>query len=531
MSFVSFTFILFIAVVFAVYYAIPKRFQWMFLLAASMVFYAWSGFGYLAYILFTTLSAYLISRRIDRLLCEQKAYIKENKETLTKEAKKEYKARMKKRTFRWLILCLVLNFGLLAVIKYADFVIGNVNSLMKLFGVNDTLPFFRFALPMGISFYIFQTMGYMIDVYNGKYPAEKNPFRLALFVSFFPQVIQGPISRFDDLSRTLFEPHCVDWGNITFGVQRMMWGFFKKMVIADRIAPAVAAITKNPELYQGTYVWVGMFFYAVQLYADFTGGIDITIGAAQVMGISLKENFRRPFFSKSIEDYWRRWHITMCTWFKDYLFFPLNLCGPLQRLGSFCKKHFGSKVGKRVPVYVSTLVVWFTTGLWHGASWNFIVWGLLNGIIMLISQELEPLYAWFHRKTGLSGREWGYRAFSVFRTFWIVAFINSLDCYLDIGTAFRMMGSALTRWNIGILWNGALLDLGLSIHDYIAVLAAGLLVLAVSLRQRRGSVRKAIAAKPLPVRYAIFISLFMLIIIFGAYGIGYDSGQFIYNQF
>lgn len=531
MSFVSFTFLIFIATVFVVYYLVPKKTQWVFLLLASYVFYAWAGIGYLAYIVFTTITAYLISRKIESINKTQKEYVKAHKEELSKEEKKAYKAKMKKKSFRWLVLCLLLNFGLLAVIKYADFVIGNINSIMSSFGADTSIPFLKFALPMGISFYMFQTMGYMIDVYNGKVESEKNIFKLGLFVSFFPQVIQGPISRFDDLAHQLYEEHYVDWQKISFGFQRIMWGFFKKMVIADRIAPAVTAITKNPEMYSGTYVWVGMLFYAIQLYADFTGGIDITIGVAQMLGISLKENFKRPFFSKSIEDYWRRWHITMCTWFKDYLFFPLNLCKPLTKLGNFSKKHFGNHIGKRVPVYVSTLIVWFTTGLWHGASWNFIVWGLLNGVIMLGSQELEPLYEKFHEKTHLTGNELGYKMFAIFRTFWIVAFINSLDCYLNINTAFSMMGSALTNWDLSVIWNGTLLEVGLSMADYIVILVGCFIVFLVSMRQRKGSVRAAIAAKPIVVRYALFIVLFMVIMIFGAYGIGYDSSAFIYNQF
>ena len=216
---------------------------------------------------------------------------------------------------------MVFNFGILAVLKYSGFTLLNVKSLLDFMNFKNNIPILRFALPLGISFYTFQTMGYIIDVYRDKYPYEKNIFKLALFISFFPQLIQGPISRFDDLKETLFGEHSFDAKAISFGLQRILWGFFKKLVIADRLLPAVNTIVRNPEEYQGVYVLVGMFFYAIQLYADFTGGIDIAIGVAEVFGIRLKENFERPYFSKSITEYWRRWHISLGSWFREYMFF------------------------------------------------------------------------------------------------------------------------------------------------------------------------------------------------------------------
>ncbi len=313
MLFTSYTFILFIAIVFLVYYIIPKKIQWMWLLLTSYIFYAYAGIHYLLFILFTTVTTYLIGNRIQKIHDKQSEYIKENKSTLSREDKKQYKATMKSKRWKWLLLCLFLNIGLLCVLKYTDFVIANINTILNHAGASKELTFFKFILPMGISFYTFQTMGYIIDVYRGKYPPEKNICKLALFVSFFPQMVQGPISRFDDLSVSLFESHKVNWKTISFGLQRILFGYFKKLVIADRILVAVNAIIRNPEEKTGVYVLVGMVFYAIELYCDFTGGIDITIGIAEVLGIKVKENFERPFFSKSIEEYWRRWHITMGT--------------------------------------------------------------------------------------------------------------------------------------------------------------------------------------------------------------------------
>lgn len=525
MLFTSHNFVIFILLLFIIYYLIPKRFQWVLLLLASYIFYYFAGIRYLIYIIFTTVSSYLITRKITNQKELQEAYLKERKEILTREEKKEYKAVMKSRRFRWLLLCLFLNFGILAALKYSDFAIYNINMIF-----NQELSFFQFILPLGISFYTFQTMGYVIDVYREKYPAEKNLFRLALFISFFPQLIQGPISRFDDLKETMFKKHSFDGHNISFGATRILWGYFKKLVIADRLLIAVNTIIGDPDKYQGAYVLLGMFFYAIELYSDFTGGIDITIGIAEVLGIRIKENFIRPYFSKSIVEYWRRWHISLGTWFKEYLFYPISVCKPMLNLSKTSRAKFGENIGKRIPVYIATLLVWFTTGFWHGGSWNFIVWGLANGVIILISQECAPLYAKFHQRCHIE-HTFYYRLFQIARTFWLMSFLRTFDCYRDVSTTLRMYGSIFTNLNLGELLRSGLMGLGLKLSDYIVLILAILTVLTVSLIQRRGSVRVKLSAKPVLVRYAVYFLLVFSILIFGAYGIGYDASQFIYSQF
>ena len=530
MSFTSLSFILFLTVVFVLYYIIPKRFQWMLLLGASYFFYARAGLVLPVFLITTTASTYWVSRKLDALHRERDSYLKEHRDELDREQKKVYKASIKKKQWRWLLLCLFFNFGVLAVFKYTNFTIANLNSLISLTGTGFRLSFVNLVLPMGISFYIFQTMGYIIDVYRGKYPAERNPFKLALFVSFFPQLIQGPISRFDDLAKTLYQEHSFEWKTVSYGIQRILWGFFKKLVIADRLLVGVNTLIHDPEQYQGAFVVVGMVLYAAELYADFTGGIDITIGIAETMGIRVQENFFRPYFSKNIEEYWRRWHITMGTWFKDYLFYPFSVCEPMRRFSKWSRNRLGETLGRRLPVYAATLLTWFVTGFWHGASWNFIVWGVMNGVVILASQECSPLYERFHKRFHVDGK-WGYRAFCVVRTFFLMCSLRLFDCYRDVGTAFRMFGTIFTKWNWGELFNGSLLELGMSGTDFI-IAGAGILVLfAVSMLQRSGKVRDKLAKKPMILRLGACYVLLLAILVFGAYGIGYDASQFIYNQF
>lgn len=530
MLFTSYGFIGLTAAVLVLYYTALKRYQWQLLLAASYAFYWFSGPKNLIFILVTTVTVFLAAQKISGLHQAQEAYLKEHKAQMSKEERKAYKASVKSSQRRWMLVCLLFNLGILAVLKYTNFFISNVNFFLDVFGSGKQLSFLNLILPMGISFYTFMAVGYLLDVYRGKYPAETHPGRFALFISFFPHVVQGPISRYDDVRGTLGVSHAFDWQQVSFGLERILWGYFKKVVIADRILTAVNTIIQNPETYDGIYVFLGMMFYALELYADFTGGIDITIGIAQTFGVTLKENFHRPYFSKNIAEYWRRWHITMGTWFTDYIFYPISVSQPMLKLNKAARKYFGDYIGKRMPVYTASAAVWFATGIWHGAAWNFIVWGMMNFAVLMISQEFEPFYKWFHKKFHVDGTV-GFKTFQVIRTVLLMSCLRMFDCYRDVPLTFRMFGDMLIHSRPGQLFDGRFWTLGLTAADYV-LLAIGLcLLIFVSLLGRSGSVRARIAKKPLLFRFACWYLLFLAVLVFGAYGVGYDSSQFIYNQF
>ena len=527
MLFTSYEFIAFLAVVFALYYIVPKTWQWPLLLVTSLFFYWCADPMYLIFVAVTAASTYFVSRAMEKVNATQKAYLQAHKAELGKEEKKAYKAKMKAKKWHLLLICLILNLGILSVTKYTNFVISNINSFLS---GTSKLALVDMIVPMGISFYTFQTMGYIIDVYRDKQVAQKNFFKLLLFVTFFPQMVQGPISRYGDLSKTLYEPHKFERKTVSYGLMRILWGYFKKMVIADRIVTGVITLIGG-EQYTGAYVFVAMLFYAFQLYCDFTGGIDITIGIAQTMGIDLAENFNLPYFSKNIKEYWNRWHITMGTWFTDYIFYPISVCKPMLKLSKWSREHLGPAVGKRVTVYLSSFAVWLTTGIWHGAAWNFIVWGLANWVVIMVSQELEPLYKRFHDRFHMKGKA-PYEVFQIVRTILLMSMIRMFDCYRDVPLTFKMVGSMFTKFRFSAFTDGSLLKIGLSVSDYL-VLAVGLLVVfGVSLyKYHRGSVRDALYEKHSAVFYSLMGVLFVAILIFGAYGIGFDSSQFIYNQF
>lgn len=319
MLFTSYGFIGFLMVLFVLYYLIPRKYQWKLLLLASCLFYIISGPTGFIYLLLTAATTWYAGIRIGKNADIERNYIKGHRAKLSKEEKSVWRAEQKKRRFRWLLFCILVNFGVLLLVKYVEFLLFPAKNILVFNGWAGKFSFFSLVQPMGISFYTLQAMGYLVDVYRGDIP-EKNFFRFTLFVAFFPQLIQGPISRYDDLAKSLYEEHSFDGRTVSFGLQRILWGYFKKLVIADRISMGVAAIAGDPEKYCSMYVFVGMLFYTLELYADFTGGIDITIGIAETMGISVRENFCRPYFSCSLKEYWRRWHISMSSWFRDYVF-------------------------------------------------------------------------------------------------------------------------------------------------------------------------------------------------------------------
>ena len=349
MTLTSLPFLLFAAVTVLLYYLVPKRGQWIVLLIASTLFYASAGGWYLPFILTTILTTFFLARVIENRAKADEDYIATHKADMDKDARKAYKAAGKKRRFRILTAGLILNFGILAVLKYTGFTVSTVNDILGLFTEGRlTVP--SLILPLGISFYTFRSTAYIIDVYRSKAKAATNLGKYALFISFFPAVMQGPICRYNDLAEQFDTPHKAEWDDLSAGLLRVLWGMFKKLVVADTLMGAVKTIVGTPEDFGGRYVLLLIILYSAVIYGDFTGGIDITIGIAEMMGIRLKENFNHPFSSRSTKEYWNRWHITMGSWFTDYVFYPLSVTKPMMKLSKWSRAHLGNAIGKRLPV-------------------------------------------------------------------------------------------------------------------------------------------------------------------------------------
>ena len=379
----------------------------------------------------------------------------------------------------------------------------------------------------GISFYTFQATGYLLDVYWKKDKAEKNIFKLALFISFFPQIIQGPISKHKQLAAQFEEVHKFDLTNIQYGLQLILWGLFKKIVIADTAAVAVAVVLNDIPAAKGIAVICGIFCYCIQLYCDFSGGIDVIRGVAQLFGIIMIDNFKRPFFSQSIAEFWRRWHISLGVWMKDYIFYPFSLSKGMIRFGQFSKKVFGRQIGRKLPICLGNLLVFFLVGVWHGASWNFIIYGLYNGMIIVISSLLEPLYQKLYGVTGIDKQSKGMKLFRIVRTFLLVNIGWYFDCAGSMKNAMALIANTFQK-TTSVVENGTYL--GLSIYQYGIMIIGCVTLFMVSVMQERGiKVRERIAELPLAVRWLIWIVLIYSIPLLGHYTQG--AGGFMYAQF
>lgn len=424
---------------------------------------------------------------------------------------------------------ILLSFGVLAVCKYTNFMIGNINGILAMTKATGRLSVLKLTLPLGISFYTFQSVSYVVDVYRGKHEPQKNFFKYALFVSFFPQLLQGPIGRYERLGSQLYEGHSYDLRNIQFGVQRILWGMLKKMVLADRVNAAVTLIFNNYWNYGGWINVFGVILYSIQLYADFSGGIDITIGVAQMFGITMDENFRQPYFSRSISEFWRRWHITLGTWMKDYIFYPFSLSKCMNKFGKWCKKTFGNNIGKLLPVSLANLLVFFIVGIWHGAAWKYIMYGMYNGVIIAASGMLAPVYAKIHTKLHINPKSWWYQGFCIIRTFILVNIGFYFDMAPDLYAANVMLAETFTKAHLSQISMATVKAVGLSVQDLIIVGVGCLIIFIVSLLKEKGmNIRETIAQKNIAVRWIIYIAFIMFILIYGSTA---TTSDFIYANF
>lgn len=531
MSFLSMKFLLFLAAAVAGYYVIPRQLQWVWLLLFSYLFYLASGPAAVVFILTTTATTFLGGlwlEHTDRLLkraLECAPGSDGSPRSLSKDEIKAIKGRFKQRK-KWIAaLVLLINFGILAALKYRNFAADNMNLL---FGTHFSPA--KLLLPLGISFYTFQSMGYLIDVYRGKYAPDRNPFRFALFVSFFPQILQGPIGRYDRLASQLYGQKRFSLTRIERGLQLMLWGYFKKIVIADRAAVVVSEVFGNYQSYHGILVIAGVLCYSLQLYGDFSGGMDVVMGAAECFGISLDANFKRPYFARSISDFWHRWHITLGTWMKDYVFYPFSLSKGMNKFGKYCKKHFSKHVSRVLPVCIANLLVFFLVGVWHGPAWKFIVYGLYNGIIIAASSLLAPIYTQMARKLHIPAESRTWTVVRILRTFLLVNISWYFDMAESLGAALTMMKNTIAGFTLSTLTDGSLLRLGLDLKDYGALALSCAVLFAVSLLQENHvSMRDALAAKPLAARWCVYLMLLFSIPLLGQ--ITMTGGGFIYAQF
>ncbi len=506
------------------YQICPKKIRPILLLLVSYGLFFYVSKWLLVFMLISSLTIYLTG-----------LYVLKNNNLQEKELekkdidKKEIKEKYKKKNKRIIILTLFINIAILFVFKYLKFFTINTNLLLDLFKVDYQLRIFRFAAPIGISFYTLQALSYILDILNKKIEPSKNIIQVFLYLTFFPTVMEGPITRFDEVSEDLMKGEKVTYKNFTFGYQRILYGFFKKYVIADRLNILVKLVFLNYMDYSSPVVFLGAIAYTILLYCEFSGTMDVVIGIGEIFNIKIPENFKQPFFSKNISDFWSRWHISLGHWFKDFIFYPVSLSKPLKKLNTKIREHVKGRLGPLVCGGIALFCVWSLNGLWHGAGWTFIFYGMYHFTLILLGNIFEPIIASICTKLKINRENKFYVYLRIFKT-WIFIFLGEL--FFRAPTMKVGIGMTKRIFSFKGLQSHELLNLGLDLKDYTILFIAIIILFVIGiLREKNINIREEISKKHIVIRWLIYYILIFSIIIFGAYGKGYIPVDPIYADF
>lgn len=529
MSYTSFAYLVFIILVFCIYYLLRPRFRWMALLAANLVFYAASGWDNLLVILLSVSVSYLVTVRMGVL--HERFRAEKEKGELDRAQIKILKEENRKQRQRWLIIGLSAVLAILAAVKYTNFFLRNVYSVLNLFGIPHNDLFFNLVMPLGISFYTFQIISYMVDVYKGKAEPQRNFLKYAMYVSFFPSVVQGPIPRYNDLGKQLFEEHRFEFNNLHDGALMILWGFAKKLILAERLGYFVSDVYGNYTANHGVLLALATAAFSIQIYADFSSCMDIAGGTARLFGIRLAPNFLRPYFSRTMPEFWRRWHVTLGNWFKDYVFYPVSISGFSLKLNKKARKMFGGEIGRIITSCIPVLVVWVLTGIWHGPEWKYVIWGLFHGVLIMLSTIFTPVIENVVKKLHLRTENFSFQLFQMCRTFFLCCVGRVFFRANSVRMAFTILKRICTTTGAWQVMDGRLYQHGLDKANMLVVLIALLVLLTVSVLQEKMDVLDAFRRQNLVFRWTLLYALFLAVIIFGCYGPGYDPSGFIYERF
>lgn len=498
MLFNSLQFLIFFPIVVLLYFVFPKKVRYIWLLIASYYFYMCWNAKYALLMLFSTIVTWLSGLVLEKI------------------KKADYEERWRERLKKSCVaVSFILNLSVLFFFKYVNFAVENLNWMLEQVHVELNLSAVDIILPVGISFYTFQALSYTVDVYRDEIYAEKNILRYALFVSFFPQLVAGPIERSKNLLKQLAVPSRFDFDRAKEGILLMIWGYFLKVVLSDRIAIFVDTVYNGFEMYRGGYIIVATILFAVQIYCDFGGYSCIAMGAAKILGINLMENFNAPYLSRSVAEFWRRWHISLSTWFRDYLYIPLG----------------GNRKGS-VRKYINLMIVFLASGLWHGAQWTYVIWGGLNGIYQVIGSLLKPVRTSLIKVFHLNRESLGHKLLQTFTTFCFIDFSWIFFRAQSLSEALAMIKSMFTVWNPWIFFDESLFECGLDRKNFYVMLLSILLLLIADICKYKGlKIRKIILEQDWWFRWMIYIVSVILILVVGVWGSGYDQAGFIYFQF
>ncbi len=528
MTITSFSFLIFLLISVLVFYICPVKFRWIVLLISSLAFYVLAGaFSFLPFIVLTSLAVWLCSVRIGGLWEEQDRALEAETD---RAAKRSIRDTYRKRAKRFLLLALVLCVGVLCVSKFWRYAADILNRIAGMLQGKEPFDAAAVIVPLGISYYTFSTAGYLMDVYWKRYPYEKNYARFLLFAAYFPHIVQGPISRYNLLGQELKKELTFDSKRVWFGIELMLWGFFKKLVIADRLSIFVSGVFNYGD-HAGSIFLVAIIFDVVQIYADFSGYMDIVRGVSQIFGVELEQNFDHPFGSETVPEFWRRWHMTLGAWFKDYVYYPVTVSHPVKSLTRSAKKNLSERMARLVAVLIPVYVTWVLTGLWHGTGKSYLVWGLYYGTLFAISTAFQPEFAKLNEKLHINTDCFSWHLFRKVRTCCCFAGGRLLTSPGWLRYSALIAKTLICGFGPMALLDGSLYTFGLNARNFWLAVICILILWAVSMMQQRFCIREKLAEQNIVFRWLILYLAIFAILIFGVYGIGYDAGSFVYEQF
>lgn len=503
-------FAVFLPVTLIVYQLTPKKYRWITLLAADYVFFfSWSKI-LLLYQVAGTLITYLFSRWLDG---HAKAPAGADKKA------------WRKKKHRVLVLGILCNLAFLVVLKYTNFICTSIAA-----AGHFSYTALVIAVPVGISYYTLQNISYLVDLCNKKIEMNHNFFQLALFTSFFGTLVEGPITRYSDVCNDLYAGHTITPESFMYGVQRITWGLFEKMVIADHLAPVVTKLFKTYRG-DGAMCLLAAILCTIQLYMDFAGTIEVVIGSARILGITLKENFRQPFFAKNASDFWRRWHITLGMFLRDYIFYPVSLSKPIQHLTKHLKKHNHPLLARYTGPAIALFLVWLTNGIWHGPHSAYILYGMYYFVLMLIEMFLEkPFEAWCERHhLPVQGK--AVKTFRFLKLCIIVIFGEMMFTATNAEISLSMVKQIFVNFDFSVV-TANFLNLGMNYKYWIVVgIAFVIVIIRDVLKEKNYPMRQKYEALPVYARWALYYGLVLIILFFGAYGVGYSNIAMLYAGF
>ena len=509
MTLTSFTFIFFCLLLFLIYYIVPKKIQWLVLLFSSIIFLFYDSLSLnnIIFVLIVLITSYFCGIMIDK-----------------------YHDTSKSKWF--LLLGIFIIVGQLVYLKYTNLFLITFNNIMSWLNISYQSTLVYRESPLGVSYYSLIMISYLIDIYRKIHKSEKNILKCALFMSYFPILTSGPFIRYNDMQNNLYTARRFDSHNLKSGLLRVLWGFFKVLVISQRLSSFVNVVFANYTVYNGFYIIVAAILFTLQLYTNFSGSIDIIMGVSECLGINLPENFKVPFFSKTITEFWRNWHITLGAWLKDYIFYPLLKSDFIQKLANMLKNKLGKKASKKITLYLSMLIMWLIIGIWHGGAYTYILAsGILQFIFILLEDLLEPVAVKVTSFFKINREVFSYRLYQVIRTFFLFTFAMIFFRAASISEGISIIKNAFV-WNPWILLDhSSLFNAGLDILDFRVLVISLIILFVVELLSRKENIREKFFEQNIVFRWSIVFILLFMIIIFGCYGPGYDTTSFIYRQF